>query len=155
MEDLRQHFLRSFVWIFVAGFALIVLYAMATLWVGLRISDRNNGLTGELVPLRILQMALGMMVGFFTLFLGVLVGWLGIEAKYRVSGHFGGSSVMVASASPGILLIVSGTIPLLTALLRPVDGASETTIERRPAAASSASSSSPSAAVSPSTTPNP
>jgi hypothetical protein len=118
-----DRFTESFKLTFNSGFFLIIFYAIASL--GLTIWSLYAG--AELVStdkgvfmVRLVQVSLGMIVGFFTIFLGVLVSWLGIESNYKLSGEYSGASTTLASASPGILLILCGTILLGICLTKPM-----------------------------------
>jgi len=46
---------------------------------------------------------------------------MGVEAKYHVTGKIGGGSLVLASASPGILLIICGSVLVGLCFLRPFE----------------------------------
>ncbi len=122
-EARGDQFSSSFRLMFYVGLLLIAFYAIAslglTVW-SLQAGADMKSAAKAMFMVRLVQISLGMMIGFFTVFLGVIVAWMGIESKFRLTGESGGSSLTMASASPGILLIVSGTIMLAICLLKPM-----------------------------------
>lgn len=61
----------------------------------------------------------GMPMGFNIIVLGVLIGWLGIEASFKLEGSGKGFSLGLATASPGVFLIIAGAVIILTCLIKP------------------------------------
>jgi hypothetical protein len=68
--------------------------------------------------LRIQQVTLGMLIGFFLSFLGVSVSWMGIEASYDFRAEGKGNSLALVSSSVAPLLILAGSVLLGIALTR-------------------------------------
>ena len=70
------------------------------------------------------QVAFGMLTGFFALYIGLMMTWFGIEAAYEFSGKAGGDEakgeLSLKSASPGLLFAVGGMIVIAVALYKPI-----------------------------------
>jgi hypothetical protein len=121
LEKLRKAFEKPLQRIFLFGFVLISLFAVGTLVIiGIVAWQSKNPLVNVGVALRSLQMSLGMILGFFVIYLGLLASWMGIEAKYHVTGKSGSAAVTLVNASPGIVLILCGTTIFTAALLRDI-----------------------------------
>lgn len=108
---------------FFTGFGLIAFYAIVnlilTVW-----SVREHSvqpLVTMAFAARLIQVSLGMMIGFFTIFLGMLAAWMGIESRFNLAGQAPGYGVTLASASPGILLILAGTFLVGICLIKPIE----------------------------------
>jgi hypothetical protein len=57
------------------------------------------------------QVAVGMMMGFVSVFMGLMMSWFGINAQFEMSGKAGDKSELsLTSASPGLLFFLGGII---------------------------------------------
>lgn len=56
------------------------------------------------------QVAFGMVLGFVCVYIGLMMTWLGIDAAYSVKGDIGPGSLVLKSASPGLLFALGGMV---------------------------------------------
>ena len=107
---------------------LIVFSVIATLVV---MYTKGNDADATAMFVRLIQISFGMVLGTACVFFGVVVSWLGITASYKIagSGEVAGSkgSLSFQNASPGIILILAGSVLIGLSLYKPVHHESSTT----------------------------
>jgi hypothetical protein len=84
-----------------------------------------------------LQVGLGMYLGFISLFFGVLMTWIGIDAAFEFGGTAGPENSRVAkialsSASPGLLIAVGGLIVVVASLYKTIEFETTSPAHSRP-----------------------
>jgi hypothetical protein len=77
-------------------------------------------LTGaeKLLAAKLIYSATAMLIGGFEIMLGILLALIGLTAEYDIDASAGPAKVKLASASPGLLLVVCGNLLLGFSLMR-------------------------------------
>ncbi len=120
MSGVRKEFAPTFKMLVISVIVLIFISVVATL-----IVIFSGKLTEDVALfVRLIQITFGMILGASCIFLGVIVIWLGITAAYTVNarGKLGGASqsVNLQTASPGIILVISGAFLIGVSLYKEV-----------------------------------
>lgn len=67
------------------------------------------------------QVAIGMVMGFVSVFIGLMMTWFGINAAYEFSGKAGErGDVTLKSASPGLIFFLGGIILIWVSLYKKI-----------------------------------
>ncbi len=74
--------------------------------------------TEKILAAKLVSASTGMLIGEMEIVLGLLLSLIGITADYDVEGSVGTAKIKLASASPGLLLIVCGNILIGFSLAR-------------------------------------
>jgi hypothetical protein len=119
LRELRSRFRPLFRFMFVTGFVLIVIFSIAGVVTTISFGISSDySLPFALIVSRLLHIAIGLMIGFFFVFLGLIACWMGIEAHVKMKGQAYNATVVLSTASPGIVLMICGTILLSICLLK-------------------------------------
>lgn len=66
------------------------------------------------------QVAIGMVMGFVSVFIGLMVTWFGISAAFEFGGKAEKGELSLKSASPGLLFFLGGIILIGVSLYKPI-----------------------------------
>jgi hypothetical protein len=72
----------------------------------------------KVLAAKLIYSATGMLIGGFEIVLGILLALIGLTVDYDIEGSMGSAKVKLASASPGLLLIVCGNLLMAFSLAR-------------------------------------
>jgi hypothetical protein len=97
----------------IVTFAVVVVAILLDLIVPLCFRGTEKVLAAKLV-----YSATGMLIGGFQIVLGILVSLIGLTADYNIDASVGSARMKLASASPGLLLIVAGNVLIGFSLMR-------------------------------------
>ena len=75
---------------------------------------------GQIFVVRMLQVTLGMVIGSTMTFLGMVTAWFGLTDEMSGEGEAKEFRLKLAAASPGALLIITGTILIFTCVTKDV-----------------------------------
>lgn len=119
--EVRKAFAPLFKWLSITVIALIVLAVIAML-VPLLFSSIPA--TEKALVVQLIQVGLGMILGYASVFFGVVMSWLGITAAFSTevsgAGSAGQGKVSLQSAGPGLALLVGGLILIGASLYKPI-----------------------------------
>jgi len=97
------------------GFGLLFFALMFGLVLPLR---GESAIAERISIVKLVYSCIGMLIGVFQVLLGILLSLIGISVDYDLDASAGPAKVKLASASPGILLIVCGNLFMAFALSR-------------------------------------
>lgn len=119
--EVRKAFAPIFKWLSIAVIALIVLAVVAMLF-PLLFSELPA--TEKALVVQLIQVGLGMILGYASVFFGVVMSWLGITAAFSTElsgdGAVGRGKVSLQSAGPGLALLIGGLILIGASLYKPI-----------------------------------
>jgi hypothetical protein len=140
--DIGATIKKTFPWLFLItvfiALALIVLVGLGFML------DKTMDATALAASM---QVALGMVIGFVCVYLGLMMTWFGIDAAYTFKGSLGAGEAKaegaLKSASPGLLFALAGIVLIAVSLHKRIEyqeggfesrgvGASETPGENQP-----------------------
>jgi hypothetical protein len=117
---LRSEFTKVFQQWMTRGFLVIVAVQLLTVTgVAFQLVCSAEALNWVALA-RMLQLSLGIFVGFFMICLGLFAAWMGLEGAFSASIRTSGAGASLTGATPGILLMVCGTLILAGCLFKPV-----------------------------------
>ena len=87
-----------------------------------------SALADKVLTAKLTFTSLGLLFGILQVFLGVLLALVGVTIDYDVDAGVGPAKIKLASASPGILLLIIGNLLFAFSLMREFE-VSETTKE--------------------------
>ncbi|WP_164104235.1 hypothetical protein [Candidatus Laterigemmans baculatus] len=96
------------------GFPLIGVAVLVALLTPFFVSE----LDGKVLTAKLTFTALGLLFGILQVFLGVLLALVGVTIDYDVDAGVGPAKIKLASASPGILLLLVGNLLFAFSLMR-------------------------------------
>lgn len=104
-------------------FPVLVLFLLAALiflfWI---IRSKDVSGAEKLAVAASVQVAIGMVMGFVGVFIGLMMTWFGINAAFEFSGRAGEKGdVSLKSASPGLLFFLGGIILIGVSLYKKIE----------------------------------
>lgn len=121
-RDTSEKLIRVFFWVCLLGFPLLGLSVV----VALVIPAYGETAAAKVLVAKLTFTSLGLLFGVLQVFLGVLLAMVGVTLEYDVDAKMGPAGLKLASASPGILLLILGNLAFAFSLMRQFD-VSETT----------------------------
>lgn len=121
-KETSQKLIEFFFFSCKVGFPLIGFSVLLALVVPLYVSP----LAGKVLTAKLTFASLGLLFGILQVFLGVLLSLVGVTIDYDVDAGLGPAKIKLASASPGILLVIIGNLLFAFSLVREFE-VSETT----------------------------
>lgn len=119
-DALRREFTKVFQQWMTRGFLVIVVVQLLTVaGVAWQLVHSPQALSWVALA-RMLQLSLGIFVGFFMICLGLFAAWMGLEGVFTASIRTSAARASLTGATPGILLMMCGTIILAGCLFKPV-----------------------------------
>jgi hypothetical protein len=123
LEDVRTQFARTVTysyWVLIILIPALVVFMLALLG-GLF----GNTTIDRLALVTSLQVGLGMFLGFMSLYFGVMMTWMGIEAAFNLSAGRNTpgmeSKVTLTSASPGLFFGLLGAVLIVMCLYKTIE----------------------------------
>lgn len=117
----RSQFTKIFQQWMTRGFLVIVVVQLTTATaIGFQLVHSSQTLDWVAMA-RMLQLSLGIFVGFFMICLGLFAAWIGLDGTFTASFRASGARASLAGATPGISLMAFGTIILGVCLFKPVE----------------------------------
>jgi len=118
--DIAGTIRRTFPWLFLltvgVALALVVMVWLGFLW------DKAMDAT---VLAASVQVAFGMVIGFFCVYLGLMMTWFGLDAAYTLHGSLdtgaGKAEGALKSASPGLLFALAGIVLIAVSLHKKIE----------------------------------
>lgn len=98
-----------FIWIMI-GLYLVSICGMITTFTAILWRVDTGDRIGQIFVVRMLQVTLGMVIGSTMTFLGMVTAWFGLTDEMSGEGEAKEFRLKLAAASPGALLIITGTI---------------------------------------------
>jgi hypothetical protein len=130
MRELRVQFKDTFVKGVTTGFATIVVIevlSVIAMSADFFFVERDAFVLVSIA--RMLQLSLGIFIGFFTIFLGLLAAWMGIEGSFSGRARTPSASLSLVNGTPGLFLMLSGTIILTVCLAKSVTVTGEASVQ--------------------------
>lgn len=112
-RKMAERVTTAFYWVSIAAFAVVLVAFLLGLIVPLCLKEDDKVLAAKLI-----YSATGMLIGAFEVVLGVLLSLIGLTADYDIDATVGSAKVRLASASPGLLIIVCGNLLMGFSLMR-------------------------------------
>jgi hypothetical protein len=132
-----ERLIDVFFWASIIGFPLLAVALVAALFIPLYVV----ALPEKMLTAKLTFTSVGLLFGIFQVFVGVLLAMIGVTIEYDVDAKLGPATVKLASASPGLLLLVLGNVLFAFSLMRQFE-VSETV--SKPIASESAAQTAPS-----------
>lgn len=108
----------------IIGFPLIGVSVLVALIVPLCVS----ALADKVLTAKLTFTSLGLLFGILQVLLGVLLALVGVTIDYDVDAGVGPAKIKLASASPGILLLIIGNLLFAFSLMREFEVSEATTV---------------------------
>ena len=119
--ETRRRFAGFFVVIIGAVFVLVTASVAVMLWI-VAVSDLRP--TEKALTVQLLQVGLGMILGFASMAFGVAITWVGVTTPFRLRAAGGPSErrsqLLLESAGPGLVLLLGGLILIGVSLYKPI-----------------------------------
>lgn len=109
-----------FIWIMI-GLYLVCILGMVITFASILWKVRTDDRIGEIFLVRMLQITLGMVIGSTMTFLGMLTAWFGLNDEMSGEAEVKDLRLKLAAASPGALLILTGTFLIYVCVSKEVE----------------------------------
>ena len=96
-------------------FIVTVIYSLVLIVVPLLLVIYGKTMDATVLAASV-QVAFGMVLGFVCVYVGLMMTWLGIDAAYSAKGEIGAGSIVLKSASPGLLFALGGMVLVAVSL---------------------------------------
>jgi hypothetical protein len=110
---MAQRITAVFYRVSVVALVVVFLALVAGLIVPLCFKEHDKVLAAKLV-----YSLIGMLIGGLEIVLGILLSLIGLTADYDIDSSIGSARIKLASASPGLLLILCGNLLMGFSLMR-------------------------------------
>jgi hypothetical protein len=108
-----------FIWIMI-GLYLVSIFGMIATFITILWKVDTGDRIGQIFVVRMLQVTLGMVIGSTMTFLGMVTAWFGLSDEMSGEGEAKEFRLKLAAASPGALLIITGTILIFICVTKEV-----------------------------------
>lgn len=122
-HDTAKKLVSLFMWTCKIGFPFLGVAVLLALIIPLRYDD----LPAKILTAKLTFATVGLLFSILEVFLGIVLALIGVTANYDLDASTGPARLKLASASPGVLLIIVGTILFGFSLVREFDVRTTTT----------------------------
>jgi hypothetical protein len=114
-RQVAERVTKMFYRVSIAAFVVVLLAFLLGLVVPLFLKEDEKVLAAKLI-----YSDTGILIGAFQIVLGILLSLVGLTTDYDIDASVGSAKVKLASASPGLLLIVCGNLLMGFSLMREI-----------------------------------